>query len=105
MIASKAPPRIYIKGVVAHRLLNACALLGVGRVGSLEVGAVQLALAAGPDRRLAAGSVCDQEEEEPSHRIDGGGCPGLDETVLKSISAGSATDRGSPARLASRASS
>ena len=56
---------IDVERVVADGRLDARALLGVGRVGSREVGAVQLALAAGPDRRLAAGSICDQEEEEP----------------------------------------
>ena len=54
---------------VAAGVASACALLGVGRVRSLEVRTVQLALAAGPDRRLAAGSICDQEDEERSHRL------------------------------------
>ena len=54
-----------VERVVAHRLLNTCALLGVGRVGSLEVGAVQLALAAGPDRRLAAAPFVIRRRRSP----------------------------------------
>ena len=95
---------VHLKGVDAHRRLIACALLGVGRVGSLKVGAVQLALAAGPRTdRLAAWQVGMRRRSARLHRWRR--LPRIDGTVLRSMSVGSATDRGSPTRLASRASS